>query len=422
MDRTPTGRRAGEGDAASRRIPDVVAPPPGHPRFPLLDSLRGIAALAIVMFHAAAATSAGRLDSGPVRPLLDHLDVGVPIFFVLSGFLLYRPFVAARAGGPAAASARTFIWRRALRILPAYWLALTVLAIYPGLHNVFSSQWWVYYGLMQIYPVYTLAPGCSLLTCGNPTAWTLNAEVAFYFLLPLIALLSGLIVVRRGRYRASVEFAGCVLLAIAALAATSARLNVPTGLLATTFVWFALGMALSVVSVANHRSAAWLRVEEAIAKHPLVPWIAAAAIYVALAELILPLGNAHFAYGTASVIEQNAAFGIISVLLVAPAVFGGSAGGRPRRVLAHPALAWLGLISYGIYLWHLPILLKLHDLGARDWIPGSGAVSLFVVTLVITIACAGASYYLLERPILKLKYRRARSRRGATTPASARAD
>ena len=56
----------------------------------------------------------------------------VAIFFMLSAFLLYRPMIAYRTGGPARPKFRHFARRRFLRIYPAYWVALTVLAIYPG--------------------------------------------------------------------------------------------------------------------------------------------------------------------------------------------------------------------------------------------------------------------------------------------------
>ncbi|MEA2495606.1 MAG: hypothetical protein QOJ29_3517, partial [Thermoleophilaceae bacterium] len=80
-----------------------------------------------------------------------RLDVGVTVFFVISGFLLYRPFVAARIEGRRAPRVRDYARRRVLRIFPAYWLALTVLAIWPGLVGVWSGYWWAYYALIQNY-------------------------------------------------------------------------------------------------------------------------------------------------------------------------------------------------------------------------------------------------------------------------------
>ncbi len=96
------------------------------------------------------------------------------------------------------------------------------------------------------------------------------------------------------------------------------------------------------------------------------------------------------------------AFGAIAALLLLPAVFGDRSGGLPRRFLAHPVVAWLGLISYGIFLWHYVVS---RHLGGRA---NLDPVLLLITTLAITIPCAAASYYLVERPLLRLKYRRLR--------------
>ena len=91
-----------------------------------------------------------------------------------------------------------------------------------------------------------------------------------------------------------------------------------------------------------------------------------------------------------------------------PAVFADDAGGAPRRLLAHPAIAWLGLISYGIFLWSYPVTVELVQRSGRDlafW-PLLGA------TLAISIPVAAASYYGLERPMLKLNTGECELRRG----------
>jgi peptidoglycan/LPS O-acetylase OafA/YrhL len=80
-----------------------------------------------------------------------RLDIGVTVFFLISGFLLYRPFVLARFHEAQPVRGRDFARRRLLRIVPAYWLALTVLAIYPGLVGIWTHDWWIYYGFLQIY-------------------------------------------------------------------------------------------------------------------------------------------------------------------------------------------------------------------------------------------------------------------------------
>ena len=93
-------------------------------------------------------------SDSPLRPYLAQPIAGVTVFFVISGFLLYRPFVrrAARRGEPAP-DTRAYAWRRFLRIVPAYWLALTVIAIWLSLDTVFDPAWHipVFYGFAQIY-------------------------------------------------------------------------------------------------------------------------------------------------------------------------------------------------------------------------------------------------------------------------------
>src|ERR1700744_5381240 len=89
-------------DAPSPALSDApspaLAPPPGSPRFPLFDGLRGIAVLAILSFHCA--EYSGRIGLGPLgRVAAGGGGGGVIVFFVISVFLLSRPFAAARAGG-----------------------------------------------------------------------------------------------------------------------------------------------------------------------------------------------------------------------------------------------------------------------------------------------------------------------------------
>jgi peptidoglycan/LPS O-acetylase OafA/YrhL len=113
-------------------------------------------------------------------------------------------------------------------------------------------------------------------------------------------------------------------------------------------------------------------------------------------------------------VAEHFLFAVCAVLLLAPALFCDRKGGWPRRLLAAPTLAWFGLVSYGVFLYHGPLIAKIREAGADGWLPGSRLVSLSIVTLALTTALAAASYYLVERPILRFKDRG--GKRTATGP------
>jgi peptidoglycan/LPS O-acetylase OafA/YrhL len=108
-------------------------------------------------------------------------------------------------------------------------------------------------------------------------------------------------------------------------------------------------------------------------------------------------------FSEASFFAEHVLFAVFSFFLLLPAVFGDDRGGWPRRVLANPVLAWLGLISYGLFLWHASLMIWLEEQGATDWIPGLSFLGLLVFTTAFGVACATASYYLVERPLLRFK-------------------
>src|ERR1700709_1272546 len=157
------------------RVEPAVAPPPGNPRFPLFDGLRAIAALSVLVYHSA--FYAGAQTQSAFGEVLTRLNIGVAIFFVISGFLLYRPFVAARLDHKHGPGALAYARRRVLRIVPAYWVALTILAFYPGVGGLWSDSWPIFYGFGQVYSVDTVLGGIG-------PAWTLCTEGVFYAFLP----------------------------------------------------------------------------------------------------------------------------------------------------------------------------------------------------------------------------------------------
>jgi peptidoglycan/LPS O-acetylase OafA/YrhL len=387
---------------ATAAVPDVVAPPPRHPRFPLFDGLRAIAVISVLFVHAA--VFGGALDHSVTGRLLAHLNIGVTIFFLISGFLLYRPFIDHRAGGAAPPRFLEYGKRRFLRIYPAYWLVLTVLTIVPGLTGVYDGDWLSQYGLVHTFPLHD-DPGCvgAIFDCGLAQTWSLVSEVTFYAALPLYVVAASHLA--RGRSVQRWMRSELLLLAAVGGASLAARFILFDagrswlgGSVIGFMFWFGLGMALAVASVGLERRERQPRVVQLVISRPLVPWLAALTSYV-LVSLWLP--PTPFLTADNQRLVSFISFGLIAALLLLPAVFGDRAGGLPRRALANPVVAWLGLISYGIFLWHYVVALHL-GMGGAD--AGFGVV--LAGTLAITIPVAAVSYYLVERPLLRLKYRR----------------
>ena len=394
----------------------VVEPPPGNPRFPLFDSVRGIAVLMVVVVHGGYIS--GAAHGAWYGDLIARLEFCLPIFFLVSAFLLYRPFVAARVHGRQAPSTRRFLRARALRILPAYWLALTLLTLYPGLPQLWSDHWWAYYGFLSVYdPNWAFG--------GILPAWSLCIEVTFYLALPLFAAF----VMRAGGMRrewiavgalfvAGVAFNAIVHIADGDRVDTNLYLTLPAAL-----HWLALGMALAVASVWLETRPETPRAVRWVERMPSLAWGLALVLFLFVSLGIgLDSESPHLGITVdspesttlAQWLAEGILYGLIAALLLLPAVFGDKLGGLPRRVLRNPLLAWIGVISYGIFLWHLPIMAWLaNDISNEPW-GESRMLGITGVGLVLAIACAAASYYAVERPLLRFK----RPSRTAATPRS----
>jgi peptidoglycan/LPS O-acetylase OafA/YrhL len=413
------GALAIESPAAAQRAPDALAPPPGNPRFPLFDGLRAIAALCIVVTHTAAIT--GFNTGNPLGTYTARLNMGVAFFFVISGFLLYRPFLAARFAGRPVPRIRDYARRRVLRIVPAYWAALTILAATVGLCGVFTGDWWRYYLFAQSYSQATVV-------CGIGAAWSLAIEASFYLALPLWALLMAR--VQRGRStRTMVRIEIAALLAISLVsigartwswAAVGHQTPVDTTLLGNAD-WFGWGMALALASVVASAQERESRAVRLVAERPWLPW-AGALFLIWLDSTQLDMARSFPPlYTGGQWLAEHLLFPAVGLLLALPAVFGEPGRGLPRRILGNRILAWLGLVSYGIFLWHQPLMGTLLRHGGLHLIPGMPFVSLLVALTAVSTAIAALSYYLLERPLLRFKDRRPRPEPVQPAPAPATA-
>jgi len=374
-------------------------------RFPLFDSLRAMAALAVLGAHAAVFAGLETSAGTTLGRYAARLDAGVAIFFVISGCLLYRPFVRARLDGAPAPATGPYAWRRFLRIVPAYWVALTLITLFAGTSGgVFGWPGAVhFYGVAQAYSEKSIGGGLT-------QAWSLTVEVAFYAFLPLWAWAMRVVLGRRG-FRAEAAmlallFAVGIVYKIAVLSAGDPKQVVisPKLLALPAYVdQFALGMMLATLSVWVERHRRLPRAAAWIDRFPSISWVAAIVAFWVVSTQIGLKGTFLEALDPTEYMERHLLYAAVAVCLVAPAVLGNQTQGLVRRFLALRPLLWLGLISYGIFLWNLTALDHLSHWGLGDVALLGTFPGWCVVGLAVTVPAAAASYYIVERPALSLK-------------------
>lgn len=397
-----------------------------------LDGLRAVAAAAVLLTHVGGLT--GYVFTGtPASWVVSRGDVGVPVFFALSGLLLYRPWASAVLTGQPASQVLLYLRRRALRILPAYWavvlIALPVLNPHAARH---AWSWLQYLLLVQNYDPHPWWTGTG--ATGLSQMWSLVVEVSFYLLLPLLAAALAWLAQtrlalahRRGTAPASQTDIGRrarrMLAALAILAISSFGWTVLAyyprpeiwfaGTLPPLLIWFTAGMAIAVGSAwaaAEPEGGPVSRFCRSVADSAGMCWlIAGCAFAIACTPLTGPeFGGVPSLWNTEF---KTALYTIIALAVVAPLAF------LPwrehptvaSRVLASRGFRFLGKISYGIFLWQFLAayaffaLLHLKTAFYGGSYSTVAAVAVLLGVTVFTIAFSVASYYLLERPAQRFR-------------------
>ena len=373
---------------------------------PELESLRGIAIVLVYAFHTDGILGflfRNRAGTWPPLPiaLVWAGHTGVSLFFVLSAFLLSLPFLVEADGGRRV-SRRDFYVRRALRILPLFYVAVLVATVATA-HGVRD--------LRHAIPYLTFTffwPGLATsLQPFNAAWWSLAVEIQFYALLPLIALAFG-----RSRTTTLLSLAAFAVVWVAILASP---LNPP-------FVYFTvLGRApLFLCGIlaawAWHRhGAAWR------ARFARSPWLRRGGADVILVATVAALAAVlRWRLFWQSWVQHHEmpilvpegvlwAAVVLEVLLLPLAA---------KALVSNRFLAWLGMLSYSIYLVHFPLLRLTLD-ACRGWFPGAIPVDWTAASAawaaVATGLCLGISsltYRWIETPFLARKARIATDRAG----------
>ncbi|MBB5997612.1 acyltransferase family protein [Streptomonospora salina] len=408
--------------------PAASAADPSDPRWRLpqvrghlagLDGIRALAALLVLVFHVGIETG-DALAPGLSGALLAGGEMAVPLFFALSGLLLFRPWARAALDGTAAPPAGSYLRRRALRVLPAYWIvALAALLLWSRDHLDSVSAWVEIMTLTFVFETDPWWVGTGPAGLGQ--MWSLSVEAAFYAALPVLGLLA---VRTAGRTRAADTRtrARRILVFLAVLTALSVLALVPQHYPEPRpymFSWlprclglFAVGMTLTVLSEWAWREPGAdgpvRRLCRTLSNNATLCWAVAGGFYlvsatpaagdrfVGAAELWLSLVN--------TAVSMAFAFFVVAPVALRPERPGAPpparAGGGAwlEALLAHPVMRYLGRISYGIFLWQFVVLYLWRDFTGAQMFTGSFWMDLTAVALG-TVLLADLTHRFVERPL-----------------------
>lgn len=359
------------------------------PFLPVLHGLRALAALGVLLFHwlhffPAFPLRLASVQWGPepwmnlALPLASGWQ-GVPLFFVLSAFLLTSQWQGRGLSGHAV---RGFWYRRFLRIYPAFWLQLGILLLvawfvdgllppYSGLDLLLNALIWVNLPPTMTQPL-------------NGVWWTLPVELMFYVLLPALVaaqrrigwcwvVLACLAITVAWRLAMIQVFAG------QPLAPQLHLIDALPGSLATFAAGFAVAHATWRPSTGARRLSLALLL----------------LVYLAL-QYWLWINNAVYLAGHWMLCVWVPSLAIA----LACGVYLAVQSPTGQRWLGSALMIWLGEVSFGIYLWHYPVLKLL-----SVWMPHAGATSVgsmlaLGLALMMTLTLAGLSFHLVESRVM----------------------
>jgi peptidoglycan/LPS O-acetylase OafA/YrhL len=337
------------------------------PHIKSLDGVRAVAVIPVVFFH---------LGMFPVG------WIGVQIFFVLSGYLITGILLEAKGNAPTSYLAR-FYWRRSLRIFPLYLGFLSVAAF--AFATSFKQDWpW-----LLTYTANLARLRDTDLAAPFGHFWSLAVEEQFYLVWPFVVYFTPVSGLRR------LVLALLVLAPMGRLAIYLAFAGEPADWLGRTIYGlptsqadaFAAGAMLVLFKIRHTRP--WfvgslfttLAVGAAVIAHQHLAYHSAIKWSFGYTMFLLQDGGIVWGY---SLLNLTAAFGIAAAIAHGP------------RLLQLPTIARLGVISYGIYVYHRPLLIVMERLGLQRTV-------LVPLYLMATYAIAELSFRCFESPFLRLK-------------------
>lgn len=357
-----------------------------------LTGLRTVAAVIVILSHAAFWT--GNYTTDTLGYVFARLEVGVPIFFVLSGYLLFKPWLAVADSGRPAPALGHYLYRRARRILPSYWIVVIVVYLVYLRRDAgpFGGGWDGFLRNMTLTQIY----GYGNLHVSLTQMWSLAVEVSFYLVLPAIGWLVVVGLCRR-RPRAGVAAAALTGLIAASLGwivlthsdwfYDAVPVDITAQLWLPSFIgWFAGGMLLAVVAPRiQGRGGVWLTVA---ALAGAAAAFAAACTGLAGEPTIMPFDVTH-------AVTKSLLYLAVATLVMLPLV-----AGTPTwysAALSWRPMVWLGDISYELFLVHLLVMEFTMEL--LRFAPFTGSwFGLFEITPMASVPLAWGLHRLTARP------------------------
>src|SRR3984957_8695283 len=348
----------------------------GVDRVSSLTGIRAVAAILVVGTHAAYTT--GKYTHGYWGLVGARMEIGVPIFFVLAGVLLFRPWGKPVVNDRPSPSGSRYARHRIRRIMPAYVIVVLFAYVLYHFREAGPNPGHSWYGLFRnltLTQIYCDGYLGKYLHQGLTQMWSLAVEASFYVLLPFLAYFL-LVVISRRRWRPRLVVG--TLLALALISPTwlalvhvdhwfpdGARLWLPTYL-----AWFLGGMLLAVLQAKGVQCYAFVAIPLAIVSYFIVA---------------TPIGGATTTPPASAweAVVKTVFYTVIATLAVAPLALGDR--GWYSRLLASRPMVWLGEISYEIFLIHLVTMEFAMDYVVRAHVYTGSMLYLFVATLVLTI-------------------------------------
>jgi peptidoglycan/LPS O-acetylase OafA/YrhL len=400
-----------------------------HTSIPVLDGVRAIACFSVIFYHIHYFLS----HSFDLYTIFGQLAAaiamagwsGVTLFFVLSGFLLFMPYARSLLFVSTWPSTRTFYLRRALRILPGYYISLCLLILFA--HPEYLQV--DHLGRLALFMTFLMDSTPQTYQQINGPFWTLAIEWQYYMLLPLMVLGFSLLV-RRGKtpVQRCWLVVACILgllcwglvtryIGIYYMGHPSESILVPRSVF-NVFLWltygvsgkyyedFAIGMLLSTLYIASYGAAPASKISKVLSRYQSWFWgagililffMAVWSVYPAL-SFLNPLIGAH-----AELTELGFAVGFAACIMAL--LFGTE---ERQRFFTWSPMRWFGGISYSLYIWHVPILLFFMSmvLGNLPKLHFLATYSLYWLCVILLIVPFSYLFYcLVEAPWIQLAHK-----------------